>query len=284
MVDLGTDGAVADLGVDFVSEIERRGAERHLARLALGREDDDLGGIERQLEVFEKIQRIFRRAVQRVAYLLEPLVEFILVLRNRGLLVFPVCGETPLGDLLHAPGADLHLDPHAVGSHDRGVQRLVTVGLGHRNPVAQPVGLRGVDIGNRGVDLPALRFLGGERQRIEYDADGEKIVDLLEGNLLALHLHPYRIDALHAARNLVVDAVAVERRNDRRRELLDQLAARGLRFLQLPRDLGILLRKAVLHAEVLQLALDGEQPQAIGQRREEVDRLAGDLDLLVHRH
>ena len=42
-------------------------------------------------------------------------------------------------------------------------------------------------------------------QRFEDDADGEQVVNLLERNLLTLHFAPDRVDALHAARNLVID-------------------------------------------------------------------------------
>jgi hypothetical protein len=46
------------------------------------------------------------------------------------LLVFPVGGDAVLGDLVHLPGADLHLEGDALGADDRGVQALVAVGLG----------------------------------------------------------------------------------------------------------------------------------------------------------
>ena len=144
------------------------------------------------------------RAVQRRADLFEPLVEFVLVLRDGRMLVFPVRGESPFGDVLHALGADLHLDPYAVGPHHGRMQRLVAVGLGHRDPVAQPVGFRGVDVRDGGVYLPALGLFRGERQRLEHDADGKQVVYLLEGDLFALHLAPYRVDALHPPRDFVV--------------------------------------------------------------------------------
>ena len=74
------------------------------------------------------------------------------------------------------------------------------------------------------------------------------------------------------------------RRDDRGVELVDELPARGFALLEFFGDLLVLLREAVLHAEVLQLALDRVEPQPVGQRCEEVDRLARDLDLLVHGH
>ena len=41
-VDLGADAAVADVGVDLVGEVQRRGAGGERLDLALGREDEDL--------------------------------------------------------------------------------------------------------------------------------------------------------------------------------------------------------------------------------------------------
>ena len=200
------------------------------------------------------------------------------------MLVFPVSRKPAFGDVLHALRADLHLDPYAVGSHDGRVQRLVAVCLGHRDPVAQTVGFGGVDVGDRRVDLPALCLFGGERQGFEDDADGEQVVDLLEGDLLSLHLAPNGVDAFQASRNLVIEVVAVQCGDDRSVELVDELAARSLALLQFSGDLGILLREAVLHAEVLQLALDRVEPEPVCQGGEEVYGLPGDLDLLVEGH
>ena len=61
----------------------------------------------------------------------------------------------------------------------------------------------------------------------------------------------------------------------------DVLLACGRGLVYLACDLLVLLRKAVLHAEILQFGLDGIESETVCQRREEVDRLAGDLDLLV---
>ena len=200
------------------------------------------------------------------------------------MLVFPVGGESPFGDILHPLGAYLHFDPYPVGTHHGRMQRLVAVGLGHRDPVAQPVGFRGVDVRDGGVYLPALGLFRGERQRLEHDADGKQVVYLLEGDLFALHLAPYRVDALYPPRDFVVDVVAVEPRDDRGVELADELLARRLGFIEFLCDLGVLLREPVLHAEVFQFAFDRIKPQPVGQRCEEVDRFARDLDLFVHRH
>ena len=60
-------------------------------------------------------------------------------------LVAPVRRDAALGHGVHAFGADLHLDPAPFGRHG-GVQRLVAVRLGDRDPVAHAVGIGGVEV------------------------------------------------------------------------------------------------------------------------------------------
>ena len=193
-------------------------------------------------------------------------------------------GESPLGDLLHALRADLHLGPNTVGPHDRRVERLVPVRLRNVDPVADTVGLRLVDVRHERIDVPALRFLGNQRRGLEHDTDREYIVDLLERNVLALHLRPDRVDRLDAARYLEIDVVRPKLLDDRGVELLDETRPLGFRFPYLVLDLTVIFRKAVLQRQILQLALDREQTETIGQRCEQIDRLAGDLHLFVRRH
>ncbi len=284
MVDLGPHGAVTDLRVNVVCEIERRSPLRQRARVALGREHDDLGRVETKLEIVQKLDGVLRRTVQRLADLLHPAVELSFLLRQRVGLVLPVRGESPLGDLLHALRADLHLGPNTVGPHDRRVERLVPVRLRNVDPVADTVGLRLVDVRHERIDVPALRFLGNQRRGLEHDTDREYIVDLLERNVLALHLRPDRVDRLDAARYLEIDVVRPKLLDDRGVELLDETRPLGFRFPYFVLDLTVIFRKAVLQRQILQLALDREQTETIGQRREQIDRLAGDLHLLVRRH
>lgn len=131
-------------------------------------------------------------------------------------------GESPFGDLLHALRADLHLYPYSVGTHNSRVQRFVAVGLGHRNPVAQAIRFRRIDVGDSREYLPALCLFRGERQRLEDDPDGEQVVNLLEGNLFALHLAPDRVKAFDTSRNFEVDMVPLERFDDRGVEFADE--------------------------------------------------------------
>ena len=193
-------------------------------------------------------------------------------------------GESPFGDLLHALRADLHLYPYSVGTHNSRVQRFVTVGLGHRNPVAQAIRFRRIDVGDSREYLPAQCLFRGERQRLEDDPDGEQVVNLLEGNLFALHLAPDRVKAFDTSRNFEVDMVPLERFDDRGVEFADEGFALFFGRFEFFRQLGILYREAIFHAEVFEFALDGVQAEPIRQRCEQVKRFTRDFDLLVGRH
>ena len=200
------------------------------------------------------------------------------------MLILPVCREAALRDVVHALGAHLHLHPCTLGAHHRRVQRLVAVGLGYAYPVAQTVGLGRVDVRDAGIYLPALRLFGWEGQRLEDYAYGEEVVYLLEGYALALHLVPDGVDALDARRNLVLKLIAVQHLAYGPYEALDILLALALRGVNLAAYLLILLREAILHAEVLQLALYGVEAKAVCQWHEEIYRLACNLYLLVAGH
>src|SRR5690554_8206930 len=96
--------------------------------------------------------------------------------------------KTPLGNLVHPLTADLYLYPLAIGTHKSGVQGLVTVGLGHSHPVAQPVGLGLVQIGNERVNTPGLGLLRNGLLGLTYNAKRQQIIDLDEGTIPFLHL------------------------------------------------------------------------------------------------
>ena len=284
MVYLCTYGMVANLRMYLVCKVEHRRSIGQRLRLSLGREHDDVALIKRELEVIEELECILRGAVKRIAHLLQPAVETILLLRYRGVLILPVRREATLCNVIHALRAHLHLHPRALRTHHRGVQRLVAIGLGYAYPVAQTVGLRGVYIRDAGIDLPALRLLRGEGQRLKDNAYGKEVVDLLEGYLLAAHLIPDGVDALHARRNLILKLITVEHLTYGSYEAFYILLALALRCVYLTTYLIILLGEATLHAEILQLTLYGVESEAVCQRHEEVYRLARNLYLLVVGH
>ena len=108
-------------------------------------------------------------------------------------LVFPVRGDAFLGQAVHLFGADLDFEGQAAGADHGGVQRLVQVGPRDGDEVLDAAG-NGmplvVDHAERGVAV---------LDRIGDDAQGQQIVDLVDADLLALHLLVDRVGALDAA-------------------------------------------------------------------------------------
>ena len=102
--------------------------------------------------------------------------------------------------------------------------------------------------------------------------------------MLALHFGPDRIDRLDAPRYFEVDIVALELLDNRLTEFFDKFRPVGFGFLDLGFDLPVIFRETVFQRQILQFAFDREQPQAVSQRSEQIDRFAGDFHLLMRRH
>ena len=137
-IDLGCDAAVADVRMDGVSEIDGRRAARQPHDRALRREHVDLVGEEIRLDGLEEFL-----GVRRALHFHEPrqplaraLLGAVRVLVER--LVLPVRRDAALGHLVHAFGADLHLERQAVRPEQRRVQRLVAVDARNRDVVLEP--------------------------------------------------------------------------------------------------------------------------------------------------
>ena len=138
-VDLRADAAVAELGVDLVGEVQRRGARGQRLDLALGREDEDLLVEEVDLQVLHELLGVLELLLP-VEHRAQPL-ELLLALRRglaaRALLVDPVRGDAELGHVVHLARADLDLERQPLGPDHRRVQRLVHVELRHRDEVLE---------------------------------------------------------------------------------------------------------------------------------------------------
>ena len=98
-VDLRADAAVADVGVDLVGEVQRRGADRERLDLALGREDEDLVLDQLAAELVGELRRVLRVSLP-IQQRLEPLELLVGRVHPAGavLLVAPVRGESFLPD------------------------------------------------------------------------------------------------------------------------------------------------------------------------------------------
>ena len=169
-VDPGPDAGVADLGVDGVGEVDRRGALGQGDHPALRGEDEDLVLLEVDLQVGHELGGVGGLGL--------PVDDAVQPGQVGGaavvVLVVPVGGDAVLGPLVHLLGADLHLERLALGPHHRRVQRLVEVELGHGDVVLEPPLHRlprGVDGAQRGVAV---------LHRLDDDPDADEVEDLVE--------------------------------------------------------------------------------------------------------
>ncbi len=174
---------IADVGMHGVGEVQRGGIARQREDLALGREQIDLVREQVDLDVVEELQRRTGGAL-RLDQVHDPRMRAALraVGRIAAELVGPMRGHAALGDQVHLLGADLHFDRRAVGAKQHGVQRLVTVGLGDGDEIAEaPVQRleRGV---HRAECVIAIRH-GAHDQ-----AEAEHVHHLVEGFVLVAHL------------------------------------------------------------------------------------------------
>ena len=158
------------------------------------------------------------------------------------------------------------------------MQRLVAIRLGHREPVAQALGVGLIHIGNDRIGLPALHLFQLLRT-VDDDADGKQIVDALEGALLLLHLLPDGVDRLGAALNVTLDASGLNFLFYRLYEALDIGIASSLCSAKFLADMVVGIVLHILEREVFELALKLIETQLVGQRRIEISRLLRHLHL-----
>ena len=276
-VDLAARTAASQIGVDVEGEVEYRGPFGELAQVAVGREDEDFA---RRRPRIEPLRQRMGRVLHQLAQAAEPHLA-----RERPLidpLVTPVRRDAAFGHGIHPLGADLNLHPAAAAGRNGGVERLVAVGLGDRNPVAQPFGIGDVVVGDDRVDGPALSLLLLGRT-VEDDAQREDVVDPFERHVLLVHLRPDREDRLRAALDVVVESLPVEPLDDRRQKTVDEGLAFALGLLQLAVDMLVLGRFEIAQGDVLQLALDRIEAQFVRDLGVEVHALPALLAPLLAR-
>ena len=286
-VHLGTHALIAQVGVDAVGEIEHGGAFGEFVHLAFGGEHVDFVGVEVHLEVVHQAYGVGLLAFQDFADAGKHFVEAGFA---ADAFVLPVGGQPAFGDFIHAAGTDLDFDPAPLLPHHGDVQGFVAVRLRNGQPVLEPGRVGGVHVGDDGVHLPAGGFFLGQLG-VEDDADGEEVVDILKGDFLLLQLVPDGADGLGPAFDVKLqvggffDALA---------HGLDEVADVGipgcLGFIEFAGNFLVDAALEVFHGQVFELCLDGVQPHAVGQRREQVGGLPSDfLDgvfgvMLKHAH
>ena len=258
-----------------IGKVDGGSLARQDDHLAFGGEGVNLFGIEIDLEGGEELARIahFVLPLKDVA---QP-GEALLVAGPLRLpfLVLPVGRNAHLRHAVHLLGAQLHLEGLAVRTNHRGMQRLVEIRTRDGNEIFDPArhGPPGIVDDAQG----SIAVLDGVRD----NAEGQQVVDLVGGNVLALEFLPDAVEALDAAFEARGDRVGLHLglhgRLDFGQEFLADLAPALHRLL----DFHVGFRFQVPEGEVFQFAADLPHPQAVGNGRVDVERFPGDaLDLV----
>ena len=280
-VDLGADAAVADVGVDLVGEVQRRRAGGQRLDLALGGEHEDLVLEQVDLEVLHELLGSERSCCQSSidrSHCSFSSPEALAGTPRLALLVHPVRGDAELRHVVHLAGADLDLQRPSLGPDDRRVQRLVHVELRHRDEVLEAPGQRlpqGVDHAHRAVAV---------LHRLDDDAHRREVVDLVELATLLGHLRVDRVEVLGPAGDLGLDAQRLQLAGQVLARLLHVALALVALLGDQALDLLVLARVQRLEGEVLQLPLDRVDAEPVRDRRVDVQRLLGLVDLLLLGH
>ncbi len=181
--------------------------------------------------------------------------------------------DAALGIGVHLMRADLDLHGLGAGSDDGRVNRTVAVVL------------RGGDVV---VELPGdelpQRMHHAERRiafrdAVHQDARRANVHELLEGELLGLHLAPDAVDVLRPALDDGLDAGALQFAAQQRLQLFHVALAFGAPHLERGGDAFVVGRLKVAKRQILELPLQLPHAQAIGERRIHLARLGGELAL-----
>ena len=260
------------------SKVQHGCALGQLADIAIGCKDENLARSGLRLEALRK--RVCR-LLQHLAQAAEPLLRGLRALIHA--LIAPVCGDTSLSNLVHTLGANLNLHPAALARRYGRMKRLVAVRLGDSNPVAHTLGVGRVAVADNRIYGPAELLLHLARA-VDNDAQGEDVIDALEGNVLLAHLIPDRVNRLGAALDMVVKASnRLQLLLDGDKEAGDEGLALALGLLQAAADILIILRLQPLQSQILQLALERVEAQLMGDGGIEIHTLPALLAALLGR-
>ena len=169
--------------------------------------------------------------------------------------VGPVSSHSLLRYFIHSFGTNLHLYPSLIGTQDRSMKRLITVLFGNGEPVAQTLGIGSEDIGNEGIDLPAIGLLSLQRG-IEDDADRKEIINLIDITMLRLHLMIDGVNRFRTSFDGKFEACIREFFLQRGYEPRDILFPLGFLCVQRVRDILIGIVFEELEREVLHLGFN----------------------------
>ena len=196
----------------------------------------------------------------------------------RAFLVGGMGGDAEFSDRIHVVGADLQLDALMLRPDDRGVNRAVIVLLRRRDIVLEAPRHEGpglMDDAERAVTI-----INAPHD----NAEAEDIRQLLEGDALALHLPPDRIDALLAPLDLAGNLVGHEFRFQVLLDELDQPAGAVAQRLQALGHHQMRIGAENAEADVFQFLAHVLHADSPGERRIDLQRFLGDAGTLVRRY
>ena len=93
-------------------------------------------------------------------------------------------GNAELGDLVHIPGPDLDLDPLFERADNPGMERLIAVRLGRADIVFE------APRNHRILAVQSAKQLVALASILDHEPKCHDVGELLETNVLALHLQP----------------------------------------------------------------------------------------------
>ena len=284
VVDLRADAMRTEERMDLEGEIERGTVCGHRFEFAFRRENEDFAGEKVQFDGVEEVHRVGLRVVENFLDGANPVVEFGFVLVFLAVfagLVFPMGGKALFGDVVHAVGTNLDFNPTTLLRHQRNVKCLIAIGFRMVDPIAKPVGMRLVDLADGDINPETFVHLVFARVGRENDAHGENVIDLVEGDVLVLHLAPDGVGRFHASLDFVADAHAVEFAADGFGEVLEEFRALFLREREFAADVFVFLGMLEAETQVFEFRLDFVEAESIGEWRVDVKRFACDFVLLV---
>ncbi len=187
------------------------------------------------------------------------------------LLVAPVSGHAALGVGVHLVRADLDLDRLAAGAEHGGMDRAIEVVFRGGDVIVE---LARNELPQRVHDAERRVAFG---HRVDQHARRADVHDLLERELLRLHLAPDAVDVLRPSIDPRLDARRPELALEAALELLDVALAFGAAHLERRGDVPILGGLQVAKREILELPFHLPYAQTVGERGVDLARHDGEL-------
>ena len=241
-------------------------------QVAARREAENLVPEHLELGVLQKLIRSLR-LLHDVEQLAQPAVlrRIGLAPAVRGLLfVRPVGRQPVLGEVVHLTGADLDLDPVAVGPDHGRVDRAVAVGLRQADIILETAGADPPGAVNC-AERP-IAFL----DRPDLDTKSHDVAELFELDILALHLAPDRIGRFFPAAYVRLQAGVLKRPGKRIDDPRHQRLAGCPKELEPLHDRRPRIRVDMREGQILQLVLQFAHADTLGKRAVNFERFAGD--------